>query len=293
MTTTTLPVGYGFWGRIARTVPHLPHGWMPWMLGGMVAVAAGVPLVLSSHTRAAQPQASPSASTPASISSSMAQAAPPTRMSWSFDRPNDTIGLHVLGGTWHQVPSGSFNGSGYMAIDTRDLVVSYDPGSIPPPWLLTCHVHNKEISAYLGIQWLEDRSHAAMFEHLGDMELGIHWSTIQVYVGPRSLDHWIDGHRIGMIILGHSAGAPLLIELHDHDAIDELSIEHVSPAALPDVSPFLAVVDAYPVDQWHGHHAVPGAGHLPGATAPMVDLEFPDSMVSRLTIPATWNDPPR
>jgi hypothetical protein len=261
------------------------HAYAPWSVAAGIAAIGAAILGVATHTTA-----------PAHVAAASilpAQAAPlavtlSPRTSWSFDGVGDIDGLRLMNGAWHHVGSGSFDGSGYMAIDTQDFAISLDTSTLPLPLRLSCRTRAGEGSTFLCAQWDCDRRHAASFAGVGTLEPpAAAWSSIEVYIDQRTLDHWINGHRYGLLELSRAPGAALKIVMRDQHAIDDLRIEPVERSAIPAMAPFLAAFDAVPPDDRHGRVLLPGGARLPGVTAPEVWLIFGDAIAG----PAPINQP--
>jgi RNA polymerase sigma-70 factor, ECF subfamily len=176
----------------------------------------------------------------------------PYLRTWDFNGPETPDDIAVSKGSWQWEPNGSPDDSGCRKTTAEVTVINFDLGEqgFTRPVMLSAIVSpalpRPDHGFLFGAHW-NDARWSVMFNHVSEpitiKESG--WSKIQFYITADWIDMWSDGKR-SCFITGEPRGSTFCLPIRGTFRVDDIRLEEVSPAELPDVSEFLRVLAEIP-----------------------------------------------
>jgi RNA polymerase sigma-70 factor (ECF subfamily) len=248
-----------WWGMAAALLAFLsaPPVWLA-LRPPRSAAAAAIPA-----------QASPVAAAPAAPATSKRVAAKKKFYAWNFD-DGEAPELKVLKGSWHHLDHGGVGDSGCMEIDGDVCYVVVDAPLLDGP-LKFSHMEGPLLPATIDYQATLIWSNAP-YQYIvynfgappknldlrpGRPQAGKFYPIWQ-YIDEDSIQVWSGIGRTITEFVRRLDQSPLVIQIGGHQRLDDLRIEQIDAAEVPDLSELRRAVYSVPLGQRHGEGDLKG-----------------------------------
>ncbi|MBA4387115.1 MAG: hypothetical protein C0404_03980 [Verrucomicrobia bacterium] len=176
---------------------------------------------------------------------------------WNFDSPAVPAEFLVLTGKWHRVASSGIGGSGCMQSDSDLLILLINVPADSLPLLVSYKAKpllapgQQKGSFQSKVDWAEQEWTAAMTGISANYS-GLTWITRREYLTKDFIYRWHDLGECEFRMLSRTPGSRLVLVFEGLHLIDDLRIERIREADVPDADRLIQAIADIPQSKRRG-----------------------------------------